>query len=184
MLVDEHVRINPDLNEGTTESRSAVIATAVSAFADEVIEAVDEHGQRDVYMYRVAGLMLGGVLVAQGSPAPARSVAYGAYERITEALYAGDGARKLDAVVELVRHVAGFLDGLDDGCLLEWLADNDLAGHLEVEGNRLRQSAARLAVLRERAAVDLASQDIPPADDETDHADRPGGDAAFGAERG
>jgi hypothetical protein len=168
LLVDEHVRIDPDLDEGTTESRHAVQATAVSAFADEPVVAVDEHGGRDVYSRRIAGLMLGSVMVAQGEPAPAQTVAYGASERITEALYTGDGAGMLDAFVELVRDVAGRLDGIDDASLLEWLTDKDLVGQLEVEGDRLRQSAARLAVLRDRVASDLAAQP-PPSPGEGDN---------------
>lgn len=169
LLVDEHLRIDPDLDEGTTESRHAVQATAVAAFADEPVVVADAKGSRDVYGHRVAALMLGGVLAAQGAPAPARSVAYGAYERITEALYAGDGAGMLDAFAELIRDVAGHLDGIDDASLLEWLADKDLAGQLEVEGNRLRQSATRLAALRDRVAADQASQGTSLSDGETDH---------------
>jgi hypothetical protein len=60
LLVDEHLRIDPDLDEAATETRRAVQATAVSAFADEPIVAVNEYGGRDVYGYRVAGWMLGG----------------------------------------------------------------------------------------------------------------------------
>lgn len=161
LLVDEHLRIDPDLDEATTETRHAVQATAVCAFADEPVVAVDQNGGHDVYMRRIAAVMLGGVVVAQGRPASALSVAYGASERITEALYTGDGAGMLDAFVELVRDVAGRLDGSDDASLLEWLTDKDLAGQLEVEGDRLRQSAARLGVLRDRVARDLATQ--PPA---------------------
>lgn len=163
LFVDEHVRIDPDLDEGTTETRTAVQATVVSAFADETVEALDEHGGRDVYMHQAAGLMLGGVLTPQGAPAPARSVAYGAQQRITEALYAGDGAGMLDAFAEILRDVAEYLDGIGDTSLLEWLADKDLAGQLKVEGSRLRQSAARLAALRDRVAADLTAQG-PPVD--------------------
>ena len=158
LLVDDHVRVDPDLDEGTTETRHAVQVTAVSAFADEPVVAVDEHGGRDVYSRRIAGLMLGCVVAAQGEPAPAHTVAYGATERVTEALHTGDGARMLDAFVELVRDVAGYLDGADDASLLEWLADKELAGQLEVEGSRLRQSAARLASLRDRVATALDEQ--------------------------
>ncbi len=64
----------------------------------------------------------------------------------------------LDAFVELVCDVAGYLDGTDDASLLEWLADKELAGQLEVEGSRLRQSAARLASLRDRVAEALDAQ--------------------------
>jgi hypothetical protein len=120
--------------------------------------AVDENGSRDVYSRRIAGLMLGCVVAARGEPAPAHTVAFGATERITEALYTGDGARMLDAFVELVRDVAGYLDGTDDAGLLEWLADTELAGQLEVEGSRLRQSAARLASLRDRVAEEQDAQ--------------------------
>jgi hypothetical protein len=115
--------------------------------------------------------VLGSVVVAQGEPAPAQTVAYGPSERITEALYTGDGAGMLDAFIELVRDVAGRLDGIDDASLQEWLTDKDLAGQLEVEGDRLRQSAARLAVLRDRVARDLATQP-PPSPGEGDNGDQ------------
>lgn len=90
-------------------------------------------------------------------------MAYRAIERFTEALHTGDGARMLDAFVELVRDVAGYLDGADDASLLEWLADKELAGQLQVEGSRLRRSAGRLVSLRDRVdeALDAQARSSP-----------------------
>jgi hypothetical protein len=159
LVVGDHVRVDPDLDEGSTSSRTAVQATAISTFADERVYTVDEHGERDVYGRPIAAVLLSAVLTAQDSAAPSSSVAYGPYERLIEALYDGDGAVMVDEMAELVRHAAGYINGIDDVSLFEWLTDKDLAAQLEVEGNRLMQAAARLAALRARVAADLAAQD-------------------------
>jgi hypothetical protein len=67
----------------------------------------------------------------------------------------------LAALDELVLFVAGLLDGTDDASLQDWLTDKDLAGHLQVEGDRLRQTATRVALLRTRVAAALVAQDTP-----------------------
>ena len=170
LAVIEHLRVDPDLDEGSTESRTAVTAEVDTVFADEPIEAVDAHGRPDFYGCAVAGLALGAVRVARDGCLPVRSVAAQPYEQAIEALHTGDADGMLAAFDELIRFVAGMLDGIDDATLQEWIVDEDLAGQLQVEGDRLRQSAARLAVLRSRVTADLAAQDPAGHHDE----DQPG----------
>lgn len=82
-------------------------------------------------------------------------------------MHAGDADRMLAALDELVLFVAGLLDGTDDANLQDWLTDKDLAGQLQVERDRLRQAATRVAVLRARVAAALVAQDSPGHEDGT-----------------
>jgi hypothetical protein len=161
LAVDGVVRIDPDLDEGVMESRTAVVAAAETVFADTPIEAVDAGGASDFYGAAVAGVVLGAVRVSYDGALPVRSVAAEPYDRAIEALHAGDPDSMLAALHELICFVAGMIDGTDDANLQEWIADADVRGQLAVEGDRLRQSAQRLAVLRSRVAADVATQHAP-----------------------
>lgn len=164
LTVAEHVRIDPDLDENSTESRTAVGVISDLVFTGTITPAVDGHGRTDVHALAVAALQLGAVRVAQDGTVPARTVACEPAERVVEAMYTGDGRAMMTAFQEILLDVAGRLDGHDDGSLLEWIADPSLVQALELEGTRLRHAAARLDALTGQVGADLAAQDTAAPD--------------------
>jgi hypothetical protein len=103
-------------------------------------------------------VQLGAYYAADGHPVPAATMPAWPYERAVEAILAGDDDAMFDAFEELLRFVAGSLDGQEDATFYEHLAaDADLVGQAELDAALLRHAADRLTALHQRVRAYLPS---------------------------
>lgn len=148
--VAETVHIDPDLDQGMTPNCTAAAATVVTLVEprDDGDDLADDPADRHARV--LPGVELGAFIVTEGAQIPERTTAFPLYEAAVEALQVGDVAKALEAECELLTWMAGTLaDPPDDSdAAPAWITDVDLREELAVEGERLRQCAARLAALR------------------------------------
>lgn len=159
--IAEVVRIDPDLDLDTTVN--------VTASAAEIITLVDGGSEIDgepavtdtdgrELASLVPGVELGAYIIAEDHRVPRGAIAFPAHESAIEALQNGDLERALSAECELLNWIAGTLEtgnlDPDADTLPAWVADVGLREQLHIEGQRLRQSAARIEALRGKLATD------------------------------
>ncbi|WP_432830553.1 hypothetical protein [Dactylosporangium sp. CA-092794] len=160
--IAETLRIDPALQLEETDNRTAAVVTVLTlADGTDPVDVLEDDGRIRTYGRVIPGIELGAVIVAEGTPAPARTTPFPPFERAQEALNAGDLAAALDAHVELLNWMAGTLTsapaGLDAApAVPDRITDDDLREQLAVEADRLRHAAGRLTVLRGRVVADLA----------------------------
>lgn len=154
--IAETVRIDPALQLQETDNRTAAVATVFTLVdRTDPVDVLEDDGRVRTYGRVIPGVELGAVIVAEGTPVPARTTPFPPFERAQEALTAGALPVVLDAHVELLAWMAGTLTspraGTDSAATVpDWAADDELREQLAVEADRLRHAAARLATLRER----------------------------------
>jgi hypothetical protein len=154
--VATHIRVDPDLDMDHEEERTAFAATVVGQLEQQPGEIGPNDGHGHLGDRRVATIELCAYYVAEQSPVPQRTVPYDPYNRGIEAVHTGNVGRLFDAHLELLNDVAGTLDGRGDATLTEgWITDNALRDELAIEANRLRQSIARIEVLRAKVVAHL-----------------------------
>jgi hypothetical protein len=109
-----------------------------------------------------AAVMLGAFYALADPPVPAATVAVSPYDRAIEAVHAADHDTLFTAFRELLRFIAGHVDGIDDAHLFEAIEDNPrLAARAELEAQLLREAADRLDTLHDRIGAHL---DAPAGD--------------------
>ncbi|MFI6134037.1 hypothetical protein [Micromonospora sp. NPDC051141] len=161
------VHVDPNLPAGPTAT--AHTAAGVTLLGPDPVDVVDSDGQVRSYGRLTPGVQLAAVVVAEGQPAPAWTVAYQPYERAQNALGAGDVETTLTALVELLRWMADLLPDTpagEDGTpetVAQWVTDAGIRARLGIEAMRLNYSAERLTNLRN----DLADREAArlPEDD-------------------
>jgi hypothetical protein len=162
--VAETVHIDPDLDLDVTPNCTAAAATVITlleprAGSDDLADGLAE-ASADKHPRVLPGVELGAFIVTEGAQVPERTTAFPPYEAAVEALQVGDVAKALQAECELLTWMAGTLaDPVpdDSDAAPAWITDVDLREELAVEGERLRQCAARLTALR--AKVPAAGHD-------------------------
>lgn len=151
VVVAHGIRIDPALPGSDLEER-----TAAAAVAFGLPQLVDVEGRRE--QRRVPAVQLGAFYAADGHPVPAVTVSAWPYERAVEAILAGGDDAMFDAFGELLRFVAGSLDGKEDAAFYEHLAgDADLVGQAELDAALLRHAADRITALHQRVRAYLPS---------------------------
>lgn len=144
VVIAHAIRIDPALPGSEDEER-----TAAAALAFRLPQLVEVGGRREQRM--VPAVQLGAFYAAEGRPVPAATVAAWPYERAVEAILARDDDDMFAAFGELLRFIAGSLDGQEDAALYEHLAgDADLVGQVELDAALLRHAADRLTALHQR----------------------------------
>lgn len=144
VVVAHAIRTDPALPGSDIEERTA--AAALTFGLPQLVEADGRVEQQ-----LVPAVQLGAFYAAEGSPVPAATVAAWPYERAVEAILAGDDDTMFAAFGELLRFIAGSLDGQEDAALYEHLAgDADLVSQAELDAALLRHAADRLAALHQR----------------------------------
>ncbi|MEU4165156.1 hypothetical protein, partial [Actinoplanes sp. NPDC026670] len=78
------VRADPDLPAGPTHT--AHTAAGITLLEPDPVDVVDTDGSVRFYGQLTPGVELGAVVVTEGQPAPAKTVAYQPYERAQDAL--------------------------------------------------------------------------------------------------
>jgi hypothetical protein len=168
--VAETVYVDPALELGTTANATAAAATVVTLVdPDDLVDVVDNSGRTARYGRVVPGVELGAFIVADGGRVPGRTTPFPPHERGADAVRRGDLGVALDADVELLTWMAGTLSNPrpatnDADTVPSWITDVDLCEQLRVEAERLRQSAARLTVLRARVDAHQAAEQAEAAD--------------------
>jgi hypothetical protein len=149
VVVAHGIRIDPALPGSDMEER-----TAAAAVAFGLPQLVDVDGRRE--QQRVPAVQLGAFYAAEGHRVPAATVPAWPYERAVEAIHAGDDDAMFDAFAEMLRFVAGSLDGKEDASFYEHIAgDADLVGQAELDAALLRHAADRLTALHQRVRAYL-----------------------------
>ena len=148
--VADHARTDPEL-AATAQKRTIFSVSQIALLDDDPQNVVGLDGEVDQYTGVIAGVELSAVLVAKGAGLPEMTVPASAYDRAEHALDTGDMREALAADADLLTWVAGHL-AARPGSVGEWFADTDIQGQLAVEGERLRQAAARLTVLARKIA--------------------------------
>jgi hypothetical protein len=162
--VAETVCVDPALELGATANITAAAATVVTLVdPDDLVDVVDSNGRVARYGRVVPGVELGAYIVADGARVPERTRPFPPHERGADAVRRGDLGVALDADVELLIWMAGTLSNprpapADTDTVPAWITNVDLCEQLGVEAERLRQSAARLAVLRARVVAHQAAE--------------------------
>ncbi|MEH0826302.1 MULTISPECIES: hypothetical protein [unclassified Micromonospora] len=161
------VHVDPDLPPGPTVT--AHTAAGITLLEPDPVDVVDDNGQVRSYGRLTPGVELTAVVVAEGQPAPAKTVAYQPYERAQNALGVGDVETTLTALVELLKWMADLLPDTpmgEDGTpetVAQWVTDAGIRARLGIEATRLNYSAERLTNLRNdltnREAAQLAEDD-------------------------
>jgi hypothetical protein len=149
VIVAHTIRIDPQLPDSDDEERTTAAARAVTR-----LDLVEEDGEAE--WRRVPTIELGAFYAAQGRPVPAETVAARPYERAVEAILGRDEDSMFAAFGELLRFVAGSLDGQEDAALHENLAgDPELVAQAELDAALLRHAADRLKALHQRITAYL-----------------------------
>jgi hypothetical protein len=167
--IAETVRVDPALPPGAPN------VTAAAARITNLLEPppIDvDNDQVPRYSRVVPGIELAAVIVAEGASVPDQTMAFQPYERAADALAIGDLDVVLDADVKLLTWLADTLvdPPTDEDTVPKWLEDVELRQQFVIEAERLRQSAARLAVLRTRVATyEAAARAEAKADQDRDH---------------
>ncbi|MFY1599831.1 hypothetical protein [Micromonospora sp. WMMD737] len=161
------VRADPDLPAGPTHI--AYTAAGINLLEPDLVDVIDVDSRVRSYGRLTPGVELGAVVVAEGQPAPAETVAYQPNERALDALGAGDAEATLTALVELLRWMAELLPDTPEGedgtpeTVAQWVTDVSIRARLGIEATRLTYSAERLANLcrdlADREAAQLAEDD-------------------------
>ncbi len=163
----ETVHIDPRLNLDDTSNRTTAAARSLSLVDPDPVDVVDD-GEISRANRVIPGVELGAVIVGQDTTGvPSITVPFPAYERAVEALGDGDLSEVLRCQAELLTWMASTLartdddpDDADDEMIPEWTLDEGLRAQVAVEGERLRQAAARLDTLRARVAEQDAAVDV------------------------
>lgn len=161
--IAETVHVDPDLPPDAP-TITAVTVKGVNLMEAEPVDVVDGDGQVRQYGRIVPGVQLGAVIVAEGQPAPDKTVAYLPYERAEDALAVGDVDATLAAYAELLRWMAERLtetvpgpDGTPE-TVPQWVADAGIRARMGIEAMRLSYTADRLTNLRQDLADREAAQ--------------------------
>ncbi|GIF75637.1 hypothetical protein [Asanoa siamensis] len=150
LVIAHAIRIDPALPGSDDEERTTAAAQAL--MLPQLVEVGAQLEHRSV-----PAVQLGAFYAAQGRPVPAVTVPAGPHERAVEAILAGDDDTMFAAFEELLRFVAGSLDGQEDAALYEQLADDpDLTAQAELDAALLRHAADRLAALHQRVTAYLS----------------------------
>lgn len=144
--VARHLRQDPQLDDAVDDERLAYAAEQI--LLTEEIPGTDNG--RTVQSRPLPAVELGAFYVAQGRPVPADTVPVSPYDRALP----GEGAvvdqALFDDFAELLTFVAGNLDGREDASLYELIGDPALTALAELEGQLLREAAARIVALGKR----------------------------------
>jgi hypothetical protein len=169
VCVAEIARIDPGLDVGETPDCTAAATMITVVETEDLVELVGDdgavsdlgrlvegegNGRRLLEPY-VPGVELGAFIVAEGGRVPEGTRAVPLHERAVEALADGELDVALQAQCELLAWMAGTLapDTIDRDTFPDWIEDGDLRAQLAVEGERLRQAAARLRALGAEVAA-------------------------------
>jgi hypothetical protein len=155
VIVAHAIRVDPALAGSNDEERTAAAAQAVAL--PQMVPVAGQLEQRPV-----PTVELGAFYAAENRPVPATTIAVSPYDRAVEAILDGDDDTMFAAFHELLRFVAGSLDGQEDASLYEQLAgDPVLTAQAELDAALLRHAAERLAALRVRIHAHLTQPDQP-----------------------
>lgn len=155
VMVAHAIRIDPSLPGSEDEERTVAAARALAL--PRMVRVAGQVEQRPV-----PTVELGAFYAARHRPVPATTIPVNPYSRAVEAILAGDDDTMFVAFRELLRFVAGSLDGQEDASLYEQIeGDPALTAQAELDAALLRHVAERLAALRIRIGGYLTHPDQP-----------------------
>jgi hypothetical protein len=155
VIVAHAIRVDPELADTDEEERTT--AAAWTVMQPQLVEVAGRTEQRPVPTVELCAYY-----AAEGRPVPAATVPVNPYDRAVEAIHAGDDDAIFSALDELLKFVAGSLDGQEDASLYEYLAgDADLTTQAELDAALLRHAADRLVALHHRISAYSTGPDRP-----------------------